>query len=164
MTRLNMNQILALVLVIFSVGYLWMAFQIPVFPIPRPIDSDAFPKILGICLLVLSVLLFFEKQPKTESASQQEDVEPVTESSVTGMQNPKVQVLGTAIAILAYAFLIEPLGFLLSSILLGVGLAYWFGYRQHGVNFATVGSIVLILYLLMSKVMGIYLPTGVLPF
>ncbi len=164
MTRLNINQILALVLVIFSVGYLWMAFQIPVFPIPRPIDSDAFPKILGICLLVLSVLLFFEKQPKTENASQQEDVEPVTESSVTGMQNPKVQVLGTAIAILAYAFLIEPLGFLLSSILLGVGLAYWFGYRQHGVNFATVGSIVLILYLLMSKVMGIYLPTGVLPF
>ena len=77
MTRLNINQILALVLVIFSVGYLWMAFQIPVFPIPRPIDSDAFPKILGICLLVLSVLLFFEKQPKTENASQQEDVEPV---------------------------------------------------------------------------------------
>ena len=164
MTRLNMNQILALVLVLFSVGYLWMAFQIPVFPIPRPIDSDAFPKILGICLLLLSVLLFFEKQSKTENPSQQEDVEPVTESSVTGMQNPKVQVLGTAIAILAYAFLIEPLGFLLSSILLGVGLAYWFGYRQHGVNFATVGSIVLILYLLMSKVMGIYLPTGVLPF
>ncbi|MCD8513499.1 MAG: hypothetical protein LRY63_09295 [Nitrincola sp.] len=63
MLRLNINQLLAIILFVFSLGYLWMAFQIPVFPIPRPVDSDAFPKMLGACLLILSVFLFLEKEP-----------------------------------------------------------------------------------------------------
>ncbi|KDE39947.1 Tricarboxylate transport protein TctB [Nitrincola lacisaponensis] len=159
MARLNINQLLALILLAFSLGYLWMAYQIPVFPIPRPVDSDAFPKLLGFSLLLLSVFLFFEKTAPAASAEKTED-----ELQPSGWhRQPKVQVFGTAVGVLAYAFLIEPLGFLLASILLGVGLAYWFGYRQHWINLATVGGIVLALYLLMNKVMGIYLPQGLLP-
>ncbi|MCD8513500.1 MAG: tripartite tricarboxylate transporter TctB family protein [Nitrincola sp.] len=80
------------------------------------------------------------------------------------MQNPKVQVFGASIAVLAYAFLIEPLGFLAASILLGVGLSFWFGYRNHTVNLVTVAGIVVSLYVLLSKVLGIYLPQGIIPF
>lgn len=159
MTRLNANQVLAIVLAVFSLGYLWMAFQIPVYPIPRPVDSDAFPKIMGFSLLLLAIFLFFEKVSEDEPAASEEP-----KNVSWGVSHPKIQVIGTAIAVLAYAFLIEPLGFLLSSIILGVGLSYWFGYRQHWVNLATVGCIVLSLYLLMNKVMGIYLPQGFLPF
>lgn len=159
MTRLNPNQIIAILLTLFSIGYLWMAYQIPVFPIPRPVDSDAFPKMMGYALLVLSLFLFFEKT----NISTDKKNDDQAHTNAKGIQNPKIQVFGTAIAVLAYAFLIEPLGFVLASILLGVGLAYWFGYRQHWVNLATVGGIVLSLYLLMNKVMGIYLPQGFLP-
>lgn len=161
MARLNINQLLAVILLVFSLGYLWMAYQIPVFPIPRPVDSDAFPKLLGLILFILAVFLFFEKNTHEKVAeAKAEEGQP----ALVGIRNPKVQVFGTAVAVFAYAFLIEPLGFLAASISLGFGLAYWFGYRQHWINLATVGGIVLSLYLLMNKVMGIYLPTGILPF
>ncbi|WP_417580889.1 tripartite tricarboxylate transporter TctB family protein [Nitrincola sp.] len=162
MARVTTNQLIGIILLIFSLGYIWMAFQIPVFPIPRPVDSDAFPKMLGAGLLVLSLLLMFEKQAQpNEDAS--DDSEPAPEKSAF-TKRPAVQVMGTSVAVLAYALLIEPLGFLLSSVLLGFGLAYWFGYRQHWINLLTTGGVVLVLYLLMNKVMGIYLPQGVLPF
>lgn len=165
MLRLNINQLLAVILFVSSLGYLWMAFQIPVFPIPRPVDSDAFPKMLGLCLLILSVFLFLEKVPANvaeDKTTKEADV--ADDLPQTGIMNPKMQVLGASVGVLAYAFLIKPLGFLAASIILGVGLAYWFGYRNHVVNFVTVGSIVLSLYLLLSKVLGIYLPQGIIPF
>lgn len=58
MTRLNTNQWLALVLALVAVAYLAMAWQIPTFPLPRPVDSDLFPKVLGVSLLLLAALLF----------------------------------------------------------------------------------------------------------
>lgn len=169
MARLTANQLIAIILLVFSLGYIWMAFQIPVFPIPRPVDSDAFPKILGVGLLILSIVLFFEKQTPVKkdfpdtSEPLPDASEPLPEDSALS-KRPVVQVTGAAVAVLAYALLIEPLGFLLSSALLGFGLAFWFGYREHWINLLTTGGIVLALYLLMNKVMGIYLPQGVLPF
>lgn len=162
MTRVTANQLLGIILLAFSLGYIWMAFQIPVFPIPRPVDSDAFPKILGLGLLILSIVLFFEKQPDSK-IDFPDASEPGPEESVF-TKRPAVQVMGTSVAVLVYALSIEPLGFLLSSILLGFGLANWFGYREHWINLLTNGGVVLALYLLMNKVMGIYLPQGVLPF
>ncbi|GAB2598562.1 MULTISPECIES: tripartite tricarboxylate transporter TctB family protein [Nitrincola] len=157
MTQLNPNRIIAIFLFLMSIGYLWMAFQIPTFPIPRPVDSDAFPKLLGCVMMLLSVFLFFEKP--AVSANQQEEPEQV----LSFTKRPAVQVAGTAVAVVIYAFTIEPLGFLLSSILLGFGLAFWYGYRKHTVNLATMATIVLSLYLLLNKVMGIHLPQGILP-
>ncbi|BBI64935.1 hypothetical protein HSBAA_62410 [Vreelandella sulfidaeris] len=58
MTRLNTNQWLALVFAVLAAGYIAMAWQIPIFPLPRPVDSDLFPKVLGFSLLILSVFLF----------------------------------------------------------------------------------------------------------
>ncbi len=165
MLRLNINQLLAIILFVFSLGYLWMAFQIPVFPIPRPVDSDAFPKMLGACLLILSVFLFLEKEPaKVSEVKTDKETNTDEDLPQKGIQNPKVQVFGASIAVLAYAFLIEPLGFLAASILLGVGLSFWFGYRNHTVNLVTVAGIVVSLYVLLSKVLGIYLPQGIIPF
>ncbi|KGK43173.1 tricarboxylic transporter TctB (4TM)subunit [Nitrincola sp. A-D6] len=162
MARLTANQLIGIILFVFSLGYIWMAFQIPVFPIPRPVDSDAFPKILGVGLLILSIVLFFDKQASTKVDFP--DAAELLPEDAALSKRPAVQVMGAAAAVLAYALLIEPLGFLLSSALLGFGLAFWFGYRQHWINLLTTGGVVLALYLLMNKVMGIYLPQGVLPF
>ncbi|RAU17316.1 tripartite tricarboxylate transporter TctB family protein [Nitrincola tibetensis] len=157
MTQLNPNRIIAILIFLMSIGYLWMAFQIPTFPIPRPVDSDAFPKILGWTLMLLSIFLFFEKS----AVSAEKEEEPAQVLSFS--KRPAVQVAVTGLAIVIYAFSIEPLGFLLSSILLGFGLAYWYGYRKHFVNLGTMVTIVLSLYLLLNKVMGIHLPQGILP-
>ncbi|WP_249977458.1 tripartite tricarboxylate transporter TctB family protein [Vreelandella olivaria] len=160
MTRLNINQWLALVLALFAAAYLAMAWQIPTFPLPRPIDSDLFPKVLGVSLLLLAVLLYFEK-PDVIAGSDQID-EEATQGPL--LFTPWARVVVTALAIAVYALLLVPLGFVLASTLLCVGLTAYYGYRRHGINLATSLGVVLALYLTMTRVMDVYLPTGVLPF
>lgn len=160
MTRLNTNQWLALVFAVLAAGYIAMAWQIPIFPLPRPVDSDLFPKVLGFSLLILSVFLFFEKPTPIAGADE------VDEEAQNGplLLTPWARVIVTSLAIAAYAFLLVPLGFVLASTLLCVGLTAYYGYRRHGVNLATSLGVVLALYLTMTRVMEVYLPTGVLPF
>lgn len=160
MLRLNANQLLGLFLGLFSVGYIWMAYQIPVFPLPRPVDSDAFPKVLGFIMVGLSIWLFLEKpEPKAP-------VDPSEQARIKALSwwgRPWWQVSITSLAILSYAFLLQPLGFVVASITLGCGLSAYYGYRRHVINVLTSTAVVLSLYILLSRVMGIYLPTGILP-
>lgn len=159
MTRLNSNQVIALLLALLSVGYLAMAWQIPSFPLPRPIDSDLFPKVLGFTLLGLSVLLFLEK-PKAQDVPDELDPE---EQRLPLLLRPWSRVAVTALALMVYALILVPVGFVLSSVALVFGLAAYYGYRRHWVNLATALGVVLGLYLTMTRIMGVYLPTGVLP-
>ncbi|MBA2777699.1 tripartite tricarboxylate transporter TctB family protein [Billgrantia kenyensis] len=159
MTRLNSNQVIALLLAVVSVGYLAMAWQIPAFPLPRPIDSDLFPKVLGFMLLGLSVLLFLEK-PQAQDVPEELDPE---EQQLPLLLRPWTRVVITALALAAYALLLVPVGFVLTSVALVFGLAAYYGYRRHWINFATALGVVLGLYLTMTRIMGVYLPTGVLP-
>lgn len=159
MTRLNTNQIIALVLAALAVGYLAMAWQIRPFPLPRPIDSDLFPKVLGFTLLGLSLLLFLEK-PKSQDVPEELDPE---EQAAPLLLRPWSRVIVTTLAIVAYALLLVPVGFVLASVSLVFGLAWYYGYRRHGVNLATSLGVVLTLYLTMTRIMGVYLPTGLLP-
>ncbi|MCE8001726.1 tripartite tricarboxylate transporter TctB family protein [Billgrantia ethanolica] len=159
MTRLNSNQVIALLLALLAVGYLAMAWQIPSFPLPRPIDSDLFPKVLGFTLLGLSVLLFLEK-PKAQDVPEALDPE---EQQQPLLLRPWSRVVVTAISLAVYAVLLVPVGFVLTSVGLVFGLAAYYGYRRHWINLATAVGVVLALYLTMTRVMGVYLPTGVLP-
>ncbi len=159
MTRLNTNQILALVIALFSVGYLVVAFQIPQFPLPRPIDSDLFPKVLGFILLGLAVFLFLEK-PKAEDIPEEPSPEAFNQP---WLLRPWSRVIITSLAITAYALLMVPVGFVLASTVLTFGLGWYYGYRRHGVNLATSLGVVLALYLTMTRIMEVYLPTGILP-
>lgn len=160
MQKLNINQRLAIIIGLLAAGYVWMAFYIPVFPIPRPIDSDLFPKVLGLSLLILAMLLFFEKpaqQAQAEEEESQAQPGPL-------LFSPPMRVAVTSVGIATYAFLLQPLGFVLASISLCFVLASYYGYRRYLVNLAVSSGVVLSLYLLMSYVMDVHLPSGVLPF
>ena len=154
MKLLNSNRILGVLLALLSLVYIVAAYRIPTFPIPRPIDSDAFPKVLGFAMLCLSVWLFFER-PQGEAA----EAPPMAERLRSAMP-----VVVTAVAIAAYAALLDTLGFVLASFLLVGGLTAYYGYRRHVVN-ATVALLVpLVLYLVMTRLMTVHLPRGLLPF
>jgi putative tricarboxylic transport membrane protein len=161
MTRLNVNQVLGLILAAFSVVYLALAFQIPDFSLPRPIDSDHFPKVLGTTLLILSALLFLEKPQARDIPDAADQAEA---AALPAWQRPWARVIITTLAIAAYAALLVPLGFVLASMLLAVGLTLYYGYRRHVVTLVTTLGVVLGLYLVMTQAMNVYLPTGVLPF
>jgi putative tricarboxylic transport membrane protein len=163
--RLNQNQILGIVIAIFAVAYLIGAFQIRQFPLPRPIDSDLIPKVLGVVMLGLAVLLFFQK-PGTQGAVVLTEEEPVAVDLAAPhwSANPVVQVVLTVLGIAAFAALLRPLGFAISSALLLFGLAALFGYRAWAINLAVSLGVPLFLYLTLTRAMGVNLPRGILPF
>ncbi len=155
MKALTANRILAVLIAVLSLAYLYAAYQIPTFPIPRPIDSDAFPKVLGFVMLGLSVWLFFERP---------EGQEPAPSLSFGEQVRRWLPVVVTAIVIAIYAATLQSLGFVLSSFLLVAGLTWFYGYRRHFVNMAVALAVPLVLYLVMTRLMTIHLPRGILPF
>jgi putative tricarboxylic transport membrane protein len=163
--RLNQNQILAIVIAVFSIAYLVGAFQIRVFPLPRPVDSDVIPKVLGFAMLGLAVLLYFQK-PGTGGAVvlAKEDPVEVKLAAPHWSENPVIQVVLTVLAIAAFAALLRPLGFAISSALLLFGLAALYGYRAWTINLLVAIAVPLFLYLVLTRAMGINLPRGILPF
>jgi len=154
------NRLMAVIIGLFAAVYLWFAYQIPIFPIPRPIDSDAFPKLLGYVMLGLSVWLFFEK-PK-EPQFEAEPSEGAQSAPTLWAQWQPVVVTGVAIAV--YAGLLGVMGFVLASAALTSGLTFYYGYRRHMVNVAVSVLVPLLLYVLMTRFMNIHLPAGWLPF
>ncbi|HVL76742.1 MAG TPA: tripartite tricarboxylate transporter TctB family protein [Noviherbaspirillum sp.] len=155
MKRLNINQVLAILIAALSFAYLFEAYRIPTFPIPRPVDSDVLPKVLGFLMLGLSVWLFFER-PK--GAAEGEIVEE------RGVLERWLPVAVTAVAIAVYAGALAWLGFVLASFLLVGGLTWYYGYRRHIVNAIVALAVPLVLYLSMTRLMDIHLPAGILPF
>jgi putative tricarboxylic transport membrane protein len=161
LARVNTNQILATVIAVFAVVYLYGAYDIRTFPIPRPIDSDLIPKVLGFLMLGLAILLFFQKPEAAEEA--EASAAPPAET-LPWIERPKVQVLLTIVGIAAYAALLRPLGFVLASALLVGGFSALYGFRRWGINAAVATAVPLFLYLVLTRAMGINLPRGVLPF
>lgn len=153
---MSANRILAVIIGLLSAAYLWAAFQIPVFPIPRPVDSDAFPKLLGVLMLGLSVWLFFEKDETAAPAEEGEAVRTPWER-----WQP---VVVTSVAIAVYAFALGWMGFVLASFLLTASLTWFYGFRRHGINAIVSLAVPLGLYLVMTRFMNIHLPAGWLPF
>jgi putative tricarboxylic transport membrane protein len=156
------NQILAVILAVFSVWYLYEAFQIRVFPLPRPIDSDLFPKVLGFLMLGLAGLLFFVREAIDEAAMEAAPA-AADEPLSPFWQRPWTRIFVTAAAVGVYAALLQPLGFVLASVLLVAGLTAYYGYKNHLVTLSVAIAVPLVFYLVLTRLMTINLPAGLLP-
>jgi len=165
MPTLNAQRVLGVLIAVLSLAYLYVAYQIPLFPIPRPVDSDAFPKVLGFVMLGLSVWLFFAPPDAQDPALAEEaEAAPARSPSPGDLVRRWWPVVVTAGAIALYAATLQTVGFVLGSFLLVAGLTWFYGYRRHLVNAAVALAVPLVLYLLMTRLMTIHLPRGVLPF
>lgn len=145
--QLTMNRILSLILLVISIVYIYLSFQLPSYA-PAVIDSDAIPKVLGFILLGLSFLLFFDKK----------DTKMVVDIS----KKDVFYLVLTVVMIIIYILLLESVGFLLmtSSFLFIATLIY--GYRNHLVNLIVSLSFTFIMYYLFNELLMVRLPQGIL--
>lgn len=162
MAKTTANRIIAIVLGVFAIWYLYEAYQIRVFPLPRPVDSDLYPKVLGFLMLGLAVLLFFVREAVDEAAMETAPA-AADEPAAPFWYRPWTRVVVTAVAVAVYAAMLRPLGFVLASVLLVGGLTVYYGYRNHLVTLAVAIAIPLIFYLVLTRLMTINLPAGILP-
>ncbi|RLQ93812.1 tripartite tricarboxylate transporter TctB family protein [Falsibacillus albus] len=147
------NQKIAVFLFLFSIFYLIMTFNLPSYPYV-PVDSDVIPMGLGILLMILSAALYFVKE-KSEASKEEHEKIPGKE---------KLMLLGVLGIILLYIFLLEPLGFILSTLLFIFGCSRLLGYKNYILNGVVSIIFPLVVYFAFTKGLQVALPSGILPF
>ncbi|MFI6576346.1 tripartite tricarboxylate transporter TctB family protein [Nocardiopsis sp. NPDC050513] len=184
------NRTVAIALTVFAIGYLVLAFQVPEYTaVSVPVQPGTLPRWLGVVMLVLAVLLFFQRDQAADEdetdgesgASGAAEAGPGGSDADSGagtdgsasaaeplklgrLKDPRLEVGLFVAAIVAYVALFEPLGFILSTALYLGAMTVYLGYRRHVVTAVVSVGLPLGLYLAMSEGLGVVLPSGPLPF
>lgn len=149
--------IFALILVLAAV-YFYATAQIPTLEIGDPLGPKAFPRLLGIGLLITAALLFMEmwrarkNQPRNDATPQ------------NGDRRHLLIVGAVAVWTGLYFAAFEPLGYVLSTIIYLLALTAYFHRGKWVTNVLTSVLYGVLSYLLFSTALGVTLPKGVLPF
>ncbi|REJ10289.1 tripartite tricarboxylate transporter TctB family protein [Halobacillus trueperi] len=149
----TLNQKVSIFLILFAAGYLYLSYNLKEYPYV-PVDSDFVPKILGYLLIILAIFLFFDKSSETEQEKEKRQV-PKKEMLV---------LLAVGGMIFLYIFLLEIIGFVLSSMLFIFVCSWFLGYRKLVTTILVAVLFPLIMYLSFNYLLQIRLPQGVLPF
>ncbi|MFK3960686.1 tripartite tricarboxylate transporter TctB family protein [Pseudalkalibacillus hwajinpoensis] len=140
----------AIVLLLISILYLFLSFQLPTFPYAI-VDADALPKGLGFLLAALSILLFI--------------LNPTEDRKKSDIKKDEVlMLLVVAALIFVYILLFELLGFVVVTILFLLVTSRILGYTKWKTLIAVSIGFTLVLYFSFNYLLQIYLPQGLLPF
>ena len=145
-----LQRMFALVLLLVCIGLALMAWPYKAPFSYEPVGPRAFP-LLMLALMGLSLLyMVFRPTPIKHS----EDEPPLDRETLT-------KIVICTVLLLVFAGTFEPLGFVLSSMLVGIPMARLYGGRWlPSIVITTLMSIVL--YVLFDKIMDVPLPLGLL--
>jgi len=138
--------------------YFWATSQIPTLEIGDPLGPKAFPRLLGIGMLITAAMLLAEILRDRKAAKRAASTEAKEEG------NTKV-VIAAVIATAIYFLLFERVGYVLTTTIYLMAMTHAFHKKGRWlVNVLTsviygVGS-----YLAFTQALGVNLPRGVLPF
>lgn len=138
--------------------YFWATAQIPTLELGDPLGPKAFPRLLGIGLLISAAMLLAEilrnrKQQKTAAAP------------IVWRWDPR-QWIVVAIAVWTalYILAFEWLGYMLSTVIYLLVLTSCFNRGRHLMNGLTCVLFVIISYVAFNKLLGVNLAPGIIPF
>ncbi|NBI29138.1 tripartite tricarboxylate transporter TctB family protein [Chengkuizengella marina] len=149
----SMNRKVSIVIFLFSIIYLIYSYQIEPSPFAK-IDADIMPKGLGYLLLILSVFLFIENKEETE----QEKAKRNISKQEIGL------LLLIVLFVLLYITLLEFIGFIIVTILFLTATSRMLGYTSWIRMFIIFGIFTLVIYVSFNELLGLSLPSGILPF
>ena len=137
--------------------YLYATTLIPTLEIGDPLGPKAFPRLLGISLLVAAGLLFIEIWRERKARPQ-----PPGSGEADAWQH-----LGMALGVTAwtgiYYAMFEALGYMVSTAVYLLALTAWFNRGRWMANVASAVLFSALSYLLFVK-LDVTLPKGILPF
>lgn len=136
--------------------YFWATEQIPSLDLGDPLGPRAFPRMLGVCLLIAAAMLLAEMLRNPKSATVAAGAPPRWD------RQHWVIVAITAWTAL-YIFLFEPLGYLLATAIYLLGMTCYFNRGRWLMNVLTSVLFVVISYFLFTQVLGVTLARGILP-
>ena len=147
--------------------YFYATEQLPSLEIGDPLGPKAFPRLLGIGLLITAVVLLLEilrarKSPAPKAADSAMRGAPI----IVGADTRGAPVIVGAVALwtLLYFITFERLGYILSTSLYLLALTNYFNRGKTIANVLTSVLFPIISYLMFTKLLGVTLPPGILPF
>ena len=161
------DRIIVVCTVVLALLYFYGASLIPSLQIGDPLGPKAFPYLIGIGLLVSAAWLLLETLQAGKSgvadppdlADQADQVDRAPED------NRHLLVIAGVVAWIAFYFaLFEPVGFLLATPVSLLGLMVYFNRNKWVANVLTSVLFPVGIYFLFSKVLGVNLAKGLLPF
>ena len=157
LTLLTDKIIFAVTLVLAAV-YFYATAQIPSLEIGDPLGPKAFPRMLGIGLLIAAGILFMEILRARKTPPQ---ADPDAEKE----EPPHWLLLGGVVVWTAACFAVfTTLGFLISTSAYLIGMTMWFHRGHWKMNVLTSVLFSLGSYFMFTKLLGVSLARGVLPF
>lgn len=152
------DRIIFVCILVLAGVYFWATTQIPTLEIGDPLGPKAFPRLLGVGLLITAAMLLAEmlRDRKLSKPSVATD---------TKAQGKTKVVVGAVVATAIFFVLFEPLGYVIATTLFLLAMTHVFHKKGRWmVNVLTsviygIGS-----YLLFTQALGVNLPRGVLPF
>lgn len=135
--------------------YFWATSQIPTLEIGDPLGPKAFPRLLGVGLLISAAMLLAEmlKERKEPSAEAKEPHDTSTYKIVAGV------VVATGL----YFALFEPLGYAISTSLFLMVMTLYFNKGKRWTNIITSVVYGFASYYIFTAALGVNLPAGILP-
>ena len=149
----------SLVLILFSITFLVLAFFIPTPPFKQQLGPDAFPKAIGLGMLVLAVV--YAVQQFRGGTKEDEDRAAIIGADEKVEEPADLKTMGyMLVAMIFYGFAFERLGYAISTFLVFMAGVLYLD-RRHPVRdaiIAVVGSFVL--YFVFTMVLRVVLPGG----
>jgi len=134
--------------------YLYLAWNLPVPRYTVASTPGAFPTVLGVIMVCLCAALM----GKAVLARGEEADAPVEFSAIG-----TVKVAGALLALVAYALLFEPLGFLLASFLFLVAVTPLFGRVPWWMWLGVPAGLAIAAHIAFVVILKLRLPPGILP-
>ncbi len=147
--------IFAITLVLAAV-YFYATAQIRTLEIGDPLGPKAFPRLLGIGLLITAALLFMEIW-RARNTQQQEGLQ--------AGDRRHLKVIGAVVAWTAVYFAVfAAAGYVIATTVYLLVLMVYFNPGKWTANILTSALFCIGSYLMFTKLLGVTLPQGVLPF
>ncbi|MCP8616177.1 tripartite tricarboxylate transporter TctB family protein [Salirhabdus salicampi] len=150
--KLTTNRKLGLFVISFAAVYLILSYQLPSYAYTL-IDADVVPKFLGWLLVFLGILLFISKDHETAEQKAQRNI-PKKEVAV---------LLAVVAFIFLYIFLLEIIGFVITTVLFLFFCSRFLGYQNMKANILVSVLFPITIYTLFTYLLQISLPQGILP-
>ena len=138
--------------------YFWATEKLPSLEIGDPLGPKAFPRLLGIGLVITAIILLIEMvRGRKTVPSDVPKAEPVDRATY-------MVVGGVVVWTFFYFLIFEPLGHVISTTIFLLGLTCYFHKGKWTANILTSVLFSLGSYLMFTKLLGVNLARGILPF
>jgi putative tricarboxylic transport membrane protein len=152
------DRIIFVCIIVLAAVYFYATAQIPTLEIGDPLGPKAFPRLLGIGLLITAALLFFEMRKAAKEAR------PAEAQPHGGGQSHLWIIGGVAIWTAVYYLAFDPAGYIISTSVYLLGLTAYFHRGKWVANILTSVLFAVGSYVLFVKVFGVMLAQGMIKF